>query len=63
MTETLANGYSFESTQQEPSNEYQHDMVSMVFKDFRVPVLWTNVASALEGLTLMLLMANFANTE
>ena len=31
MTETLANGYSFESTQQEFSNEYQHDRVSMVF--------------------------------
>ena len=27
MTETLANGYSSESTQQELSNEYQHDMV------------------------------------
>ena len=27
MTETLANGYSYESTQQELSNEYQHDRV------------------------------------
>ena len=27
MTETLAHGYSSESTQQELSNEYQHDMV------------------------------------
>ena len=27
MTETLANGYSSKSTQQELSNEYQHDMV------------------------------------
>ena len=50
MTETLANGYSSESTQQELSNTYQHDRVSMVFKDFGVLVLWTNVASALEGL-------------
>ena len=25
MTETLAHGYSSESTQQELSNEYQHD--------------------------------------
>ena len=50
MTETLANGYSSESTQQELSNEYQHDRVSMVFKDFSILVLWTNVASALEGL-------------
>ena len=27
MTETLANGYSFERTQWELSNEYQHDRV------------------------------------
>ena len=27
MTETLANGYSSESTPQELSNEYQHDRV------------------------------------
>ena len=27
MTETLAHGYSSESTQQELSNKYQHDMV------------------------------------
>ena len=27
MTETLANGYSYESTHQELSNEYQHDRV------------------------------------
>ena len=27
MTETLANGYSYESTQRELSNEYQHDRV------------------------------------
>ena len=26
MAETLAHGYSYESTQQELSNEYQHDM-------------------------------------
>ena len=31
MTETLACGYSFESTQLELSNEYQHDRVPMVF--------------------------------
>ena len=34
MTETLANGYSYESTQQELSNEYQHDRVSMVFEKY-----------------------------
>ena len=32
MTEALAHGYSFDSTQRELSNEYQHDRVSMVFK-------------------------------
>ena len=31
MIETLANGYSSESTQQKLSNEYQHDRVMMVF--------------------------------
>ena len=40
MAETLVFGYSFESTQREHSNDYQHD---------RVLVLWTEVASALEG--------------
>ena len=32
MTETLANGYSSESTLRELSNEYQDDRVKMVFK-------------------------------
>ena len=50
MTETLANGYTSESTQRELSNEYQHDRDSMFFKTFCVLVLWTKVASALEGL-------------
>ena len=48
MTETLANGYSYESTRGELSKEYQHDRVSMVFKDICVPLLWRKVASALE---------------
>ena len=34
MTENMANGYSSESTQQELSDEYQHDRVSMFFKNF-----------------------------
>ena len=51
MTETLANGYSSESTQRELSNEYQYDRVLMIFKDFCVLGLLTNVGSALEGLT------------
>ena len=50
MTETLANGYSSESAQQELSNEYQHDRVKIVFRNVCILVLWTNVASALEGL-------------
>ena len=50
MIETLANWYSSESTQQELSNEYQHDRVWVVFKHFCVLVLWTKVATALEGL-------------
>ena len=50
-TETLAYGYSYESTQRELSNEYQHDRVLMIFKNLCVLVLWTKVASALEGLS------------
>ena len=50
MTETLANGYSSESTLRELSNEYQHDRVQTGFKNLCVLVLWTKVASALEGL-------------
>ena len=48
-----ANGYSSESAQQELSNEYQHDRVQLVFKNIRVFVLWTKVASALEGLNMI----------
>ena len=50
MTETLAHGYSSESTQEELSNEYQYDKVKMVFKNLCILVLWTKVASELEGL-------------
>ena len=50
MIETLANAYSSESTQRELSNEYQHDRVKMIFKNVCILVLWTKVASALEGL-------------
>ena len=50
MTEALARGYSSESTQRELSNEYQHDRVLMVFQCITLLVLWTKVASALEGL-------------
>ena len=50
MTETLAHGYSSESTERELSNEYQHDRVWVFFKKMCVFVLWMKVASALEGL-------------
>ena len=51
MTETLANRYSSENTQQELSNEYQHDRVELFFKNLCVLVLWTKLALALEGLS------------
>ena len=54
MTETLANGYSSESTQRELSNEYQHDRVRMVFKMFCVIVVLTKLSLALEGLIRMM---------
>ena len=50
ITETLAKGYSSESTRRELSNEYQDDRVSMVFQESCILVLWTKVVSALEGL-------------
>ena len=49
ITETLANGYSFESTHRELSNEYRHNAVKTVFK---IPcvlnVLWMKEISALD---------------
>ena len=51
MTLTLANGDLSESTQQEISNEYQHDRVKMIFKNLCVLVLWTEVALAIKGLS------------
>ena len=50
-TETLAHVFSSESIQRELSNEYQHDMDSMVFKNLCILVLWSKIASALEGLS------------
>ena len=49
MTETRAHGNSPGSAQQGLYNEYQHDMIKMVFKNRCVPVLFTKLASALEG--------------
>ena len=54
MTETLANGYSSEGIQRELSDEYPQDRVEMVFMNLCVIVLWTKVASVLEGLNLLL---------
>ena len=31
MTETILNGYSFDSTQRKLSNEYHHDRVKRIF--------------------------------
>ena len=50
MTEPLSHGYSSESTQRELSNEYQHYMIKMDFKDSCILALCTKVGSALEGL-------------
>ena len=50
MIETLANGYSSESSQRELSNEYQHDRVLMIFKKICILMLRTKEASALERL-------------
>ena len=52
MIETLAQEYSSESTQWELFNEYWHGRVCISFlKSFAsLIVLWTRVASALEGL-------------
>ena len=52
MTETLAYGYPSESTEQELSNEYQHDRVWMVFKNLYILDLWMEVDLALEGLNI-----------
>ena len=46
ITETMANGYSSESTRRELSNENQHDIVSMVFINLCNLVHWTKVALA-----------------
>ena len=47
MTETLANGYSFETTQPELFNEYQHDSYQKSVHPC------SKAASALEGLNHM----------
>ena len=51
--EFLANGYSSDSTQQEFSNEYQHDRVQVVLKILLRPCALAKVASALERLRMV----------
>ena len=50
MTETLAHGYSSESTHPDLFIEYQHDKVLVIIKNLCNIVLWMKVASVLEGL-------------
>ena len=58
LTESQSHGYVSESALWELSNEHQHDRVQMVFKNRCVFVLWTKVASALEGLRYILVFMN-----
>ena len=48
VIETLAHGYSSESSQRKQSDEYQHDRVEIVFKYLCILELWYKVSSALE---------------
>ena len=63
MTETLAHGYSSESTHRELSNEYQYDLVNMFFKNLCSIVLWRKVASALGGFGDIYLTNNSKDSE
>ena len=47
----MSNRYSSDSTQQEVSNEYQHDRVKMIFIIFCFLVHWTKVTSAAKELS------------
>ena len=49
ITQSLANGYSFNSTRQELSYEYQHDSVLHGFQNVCVIVPLAKVASASQG--------------
>ena len=50
ITETPANAYSSESTRRELSNEYQHDMITLIFMILCFFVLWAIAAVTLEGM-------------
>ena len=49
MTETLANWYSSDSSDEEFSNKYQHGMVWMAFKHLSGLMCCIRVAAALKG--------------
>ena len=49
MTETVAYGYSTESTQWELSNDYQYYRMEMAFIICCNLVLWTKIVLALKG--------------
>ena len=61
IPETLAHGYSSESTQREVSNEYLHGKVWVIFKNMCALVLWTKLASALDELILKLQSCRMQN--
>ena len=46
----MAHGYSSDSSQQELSNEYQHDRVKMIFIILCFFVHWMKVTPVAEGL-------------
>ena len=46
----MAQGYSYERTQRELSNEYQHDRFKTFFKNICILVLLMKESLALEGL-------------
>ena len=62
MTETMANGYSSDSTQRELSNEYQHDRVKMIFYNSFF-VHWMKVTSAAEWLFIIGLRSSKAECQ
>ena len=55
ITQTLAHGCLSNSTQQELLYEYQHDSVLYGFRNFNIFMPLAKVASASQGLTLILL--------
>ena len=57
LTETVANGYSSDSTQRELSNEYQHDRVKMIFISFCFFVHWTKFSLSSRRVNLMCRMS------